>query len=184
MGGYERSVVGIMNNIDTIREKISLISKSKGINKILFVCLGNLCRSPMAEYLLRDCLKKSGNTSINISSSGLLNLMGKRVPEEINDLMNKSGIDISDHRSSTITREAIMESDLIIVMELRQKEKLVHQFPECTTRIFLLSQLDPANPEERDIADPIGQTQFFYQNCFNDIKVLVAGLAEYTLEKK
>ncbi len=170
-----------MNNLNTIQEKLSLISKTRGINKILFVCLGNLCRSPMAEYLMRDCLKNSGNSSITVYSGGLLYNVEKPVPQEINDLMKESGIDISGHRSRQVTREMIKECDLIVVMELRQKEELIKNYPECASRIFLLSQWDPSNSEERDVADPIGQTFSFYRNCFNEIKILVKGLAENIL---
>lgn len=168
-----------MNNFKSIREKIKGISRSRGIKEIIFVCLGNLCRSPMAEYLLRDRLESTGNTGIKVSSAGFLDQKGAYVPEEIYDLMNEAGIDISDHRSSPLSSERIRKSDLIIVMEVRQREELVLQYPEEASRVFLLSQFDRQNPEERDVDDPIGQTLDFYRNCFNEIKYLVEVLTEH-----
>ena len=182
MGGHEKSSCRIMNNISATYERIRQISQSRGINRIFFICLGNLCRSPMAEYLFRAYFKNRKNIIMNVSSAGFLNQRGKHVPEEISLLMKNSGIDISGHRSSPITPERIIDSDLIIVMEIKQKDELLRKYPECASRIFLLSQLDALNPEERDIGDPIGQTFSFYQYCFNEIKVLVEELARYILK--
>ncbi len=170
-----------MTNFDLIHEEIKGIFRSRGIKKILFICLGNLCRSPMAEYLLRDRLESTGNTGIKVSSAGFLDQTGALSPEEIHVVMNETGIDISRHRSSPITKEKIRESDLIIVMEKKQKEDLCRQFPEEASRIFLLSQFDKRNAEERDVADPIGQTLPFYKNCFNEIETLVKGLTEHII---
>lgn len=170
-----------MSNFESIQKKIKEISRSGGIKKILFICLGNLCRSPMAEYLLRNRLESNGNTEIKVSSAGFLDQTGSHSPEEIHTVMNEAGIDISQHRSSPISLERIRESDLIIVMEVRQREKLVRQYPEEISRIFLLSQFDGQNPEEKDVNDPIGQTLHFYRNCFNEIKTLVEGLTEHIL---
>ncbi len=136
----------------------------------------------MAEYLFRACFINSKNIILNVSSAGFLNQKGNHVPEEISVLMKNSGIDISGHRSSPITPERIIDSDLIIVMEIKQRDELLSKYPECASRIFLLSQLDALNPEERDIGDPIGQTFSFYQYCFNEIKVLVEEFARYILK--
>ena len=168
-----------MKNFNLIHEKINRISQSRGIRKILFVCLGNLCRSPMAEYLLRDKLKRKGETDIEISSGGFLDQKGAHVPEEIYNLMKEVGIDISKHRSSPIDKKRIKESDLIIVMEIRQEDQLVRLCPEEASRIFILSQFDKENPIRRDVADPIGRSSSFYRNCYVDINALVEGLTEH-----
>ncbi len=170
-----------MSNFESIQEKIIGIARSRGIKKILFICLGNLCRSPMAEYLSRSQLESNGKRDIKISSAGFLDQMGSHSPEAIHVVMNEAGIDVSQHRSSFVTEEKIREADLIIVMEKRQRENLCRQFPDEASRIFLLSQFDRQNPEERDVADPIGQALTFYRNCFNKIKTLVEGLTEHIL---
>jgi protein-tyrosine-phosphatase len=136
----------------------------------------------MAEYLFRAYFKNRKNIIMNVSSAGFLNQRGKHVPEEISALMKNAGIDISGHQSSPLTPERIKASDLIIVMEMRQRDELMSEYPECASRIFLLSQLSASNQEERDIADPIGQTFSFYQYCFNDIKALVEELARNILK--
>jgi protein-tyrosine-phosphatase len=66
-------------------------------------------------------------------------------------------------------------------MEKRQKESLCHQFPDEAYRIFMLSQFDYQNPEERDVTDPMGQALPLYKDCFNEIKALVEGLTEHIL---
>ena len=170
-----------MRNFESIQEKIKGISGSRGIKKILFICLGNLCRSPMAEYLSRNRLENKGKRDIKISSAGFLDQTGSLSPGEIHMVMNEAGLDVSQHRSSPITEEKITDADLIIVMEKRQRENLCRQFPDEAYRIFLLSQFDGQNPEERDVTDPMGQGLPFYRNCFNEIRTLVDGLTEHIL---
>lgn len=179
MGRHEKSSLSNMNDFNSAQEKINQISRSRSIKNILFVCLGNLCRSPMAEYLLRDHLEKSGNSTIKITSCGFLDQTGTPVPKEIYGLMNEAGIDISGHQSSPITWTRVRESDLIIVMEIKQKEELTHQYLEDAHRIFLLSQFDKQNPEERNITDPMGKPPSLYRICFNEIKFFVEGLASH-----
>ena len=170
-----------MSNFKLIQEKIKGISRSRGIKKILFICLGNLCRSPMAECLLRTRLESKGKRDIQISSAGFLDQTGFCSPEEIRVVMDEAGIDVSLHRSSPATEEKIREADLIIVMEKRQREYLCRQFPDEAYRIFMLSQFDYQNPEERDVTDPMGQALPLYKDCFNEIKALVEGLTEHIL---
>jgi protein-tyrosine-phosphatase len=170
-----------MSNFKSIQEKIKGISISRGIKKILFICLGNLCRSPMAECLLRARLESKGKRDIQISSAGFLDQTGFCPPEEIRVVMDEAGIDVSLHSSSPVTEEKIREADLIIVMEKRQREYLCRQFPDEAYRIFMLSQFDYQNPEERDVTDPMGQALPLYKDCFNEIKALVEGLTEHIL---
>lgn len=167
-----------MSNSNSVPEKIKKLKETRGIRKIYFICLGNLCRSPMAEYLCREEMKKKNIAGIEISSGGFLDQTGAHSPEEIHIVMKEAGIDISGHRSSPITEEKIRKSDLIIVMEKRQREDLVCLYPDEASRVFLLSQFDREIPEERDVEDPIGQRLTRYRSCFNEIKYLVEGLVE------
>lgn len=171
MGRHEEGIIRNMNNLNLPQERIKQISESRGIKKILFICLGNLCRSPMAEYMLRDYLNKNKKEDINISSAAFLDQRRATVPIEIYDMMCDAKINISDHKSKPFDQELIKESDLIIVMEIKQKEELSQRYPEDVSRIFLLSQFDEQNPEERDIADPMGQSLFEYRTCFDEIKM-------------
>ncbi|MEK6545082.1 MAG: low molecular weight protein arginine phosphatase, partial [Nitrospinota bacterium] len=87
------------------------------IKKILFVCTANICRSPMAEVILKEKLRNSGNTDISISSAGLMDMKGGRARDEAIEIIRNIGVDISHHRSRHLTDDMIKEADMVIVME-------------------------------------------------------------------
>ena len=85
------------------------------IRHILVVCVGNICRSPMAEALLRDALREQQD--ITVESAGLGALVDHPASEHAVDLMHERGLDITSHRAQQITPELIAQADLVLVME-------------------------------------------------------------------
>lgn len=99
--------------------------------RILVVCTGNICRSPMAAALLKhDC------DSIEIVSAGLHALDGRGADPLAIELMAERGIDIGSHVARQLTREVAANSDLILVMEVAQKREIELRFPEARGRVF------------------------------------------------
>jgi L-threonylcarbamoyladenylate synthase len=133
---------------------------------ILFVCTGNSCRSPMAEYLFKkylaeklvcpvDALEQKGYI---IRSAGTMGLVGFPATDEAVNACLAKGVDISAHRSSALTRQLIEQSDLIYVMSQAHGQAVVEICLEAAEKCMLLA-------EDRDIADPIGQSQSIYDSC-------------------
>ncbi len=145
------------------------------IHSVLIVCLGNICRSPMAEYLLKDKLSKAGMDGITVSSAGLLDLEGREPAPEIATILSELEISMADHRSRKLSGKLIADNDLIIVMETGQREEIIKALPTLADKVWLLSQFSKV-PEERDIPDPYGRTAFYYKACYSDIYFLVEGL--------
>ena len=87
------------------------------VNSILMVCVGNICRSPMAEALLIDRLSSRKYANIDIASAGVGALVGHEADAIAKNLMNEKGIDVSTHRARQLNTELISEYDLILVME-------------------------------------------------------------------
>jgi protein-tyrosine-phosphatase len=115
---------------------------------ILFVCLGNLCRSPMAEGIARDLVATeypglSGR--IGIASAGVAAMDGEPATPEAVRAMRARGIDISLHRSRRATPEIVDSSDLVLVMEDRHSERLM--MAGATGLVFLLTRLGEAAGE-------------------------------------
>jgi protein-tyrosine phosphatase len=96
------------------------------IKRILVLCIGNICRSPMAEGLLKEALPGH-----EISSAGLGALVGQPADPHAVALMQQQGIDISAHRARQLESWMIVTADLVLVMDMEQKRHLEQQYPLC-----------------------------------------------------
>ena len=86
-------------------------------NSVLMVCVGNICRSPMAEALVIDRLSDSNYSKTNIASAGVGALVGHEADATAKELMTEKNIDVSMHRARQLSTVLISEYDLILVME-------------------------------------------------------------------
>lgn len=140
--------------------------------RVLFVCTGNTCRSPMAEGLLKDIAKKN-KLDIEVASAGVFAMDGDKAANNAVEALRKIDIDISKHRSQNVTRELVDQADLILTMSLSHKETLLLNYPDLKGRIYLLNEY--ALNENRDIQDPFGRDLYNYEMTRNEIlKALIS----------
>ncbi len=138
---------------------------------ILFVCLGNLCRSPMAECFLRERLKREGREAeYQVRSAGTWASNGQPASAYAIQTMLERGIDISGHRSHSLTKKDVEEADLILVMEARHREAIGREFPESRGKLYLLSEMVG---RRHDIADPYGGPLVGYRRCARELERLI-----------
>ncbi|OGO12861.1 MAG: hypothetical protein A2Y53_07365 [Chloroflexi bacterium RBG_16_47_49] len=128
---------------------------------ILIVCTANICRSPMAEAILKRLVSERPDAEQwFIRSAGTWAVEGFHAASLSQYTMQMMGMDISSHQSQPVTLELIEQFDLILTMENDQKEGMVAQFGQYADRIFMLSEMVGLT---LDISDPIGGELVDYQ---------------------
>jgi protein-tyrosine phosphatase len=139
------------------------------VRSVLFVCLGNICRSPFGAHLAERLLNEAGLQGIRCSSAGLRPSQAMRSPDEACEASARFGLSLVEHVPQAVTRELIESHDMVWVMEHGQFVQLRAEYPEHADRIFLMSLLDPdarGGYERYNIADPFGCSLALYHACY------------------
>ena len=145
---------------------------------VLFVCTGNICRSPMAEGLFRNSMR--GRKDYRVLSAGVGAVNGQ-VPSRYSILaLQELGIDISNQRSRMLTADLVREADYIFGMTRGHVEAISLMFPQAAEKTFLLREFDDTlDSFEKDIPDPIGGSYEVYLDSRDQIEQGIASLVQY-----
>jgi protein-tyrosine-phosphatase len=147
---------------------------------IMFVCTGNLCRSPMAEGLLRKRLADQGlDARYKVVSTGTWALEGRHASHHAVKVMAERGIDISDHIARTITADEVSEAELILVMSREHKQIIHNTWPQYDWKVHRLSEIAG---KRKDVSDPYGGPIEEYRACADLIEDYVDRGLEQILE--
>ena len=143
----------------------------KQVEKILFLCYGNICRSPMAEKLAMRLLPK-----VEVSSAGFYDREGRSAPNEIQSAAKSLGINLSDWASKRVTREMVQRADLVVLMDLYNFRDYRREFSGEQTKVLFLGML--LDPPQLGITDPYGKAPDEIARILSEIETGVTALAK------
>ena len=136
------------------------------INRVLVVCVGNICRSPTAEWLLRHRLKRDGLT---IESAGLAALVGKPIDPMAESVLREHGVSAAGHVARQVSPELINVADIVLVMDRRHMSAVHAQVPHARGKTFLLGRWQ----NELAVPDPYGKSRSAFEDAFRMIDTAV-----------
>lgn len=135
-------------------------------NKLIFVCTGNTCRSPMAEAIYRNLDKES---NIKVSSRGLVVLFGEPINPKAEVVLKKHDLEIKNHVSKGLKESEIDENTLILTMTEANKRKIINTYPNALNVYTLKEYVG----EQGDVVDPYGGSLVDYEECYIELARLV-----------
>ncbi|HXG46419.1 MAG TPA: RpiB/LacA/LacB family sugar-phosphate isomerase, partial [Methylomirabilota bacterium] len=145
---------------------------------ILFVCTGNICRSPMAEGLFRHAVKGRGD--YRVLSAGVGAIEGLPPSEHAVRAVRELGIDISGQRSRMLTADLVQQADFIFGMTHSHVDAITLLYPQAAEKTFLLREFDETlDSFENDISDPIGGSYETYVACRDQIEQGIVSMLKF-----
>ncbi|MBI2387258.1 MAG: hypothetical protein HYV14_14795 [Elusimicrobia bacterium] len=135
--------------------------------RLMFVCTGNTCRSPMAAHLAREKLSRRGRPDIEVVSRGLsVAAAGEGMNAKAQATLEAQGVDASGHRAQTLTAADVAGTNLILTMTAAQAQAVLARHPEAKGKVFSLAEYAQRGG---DIADPYGGDEAAYLAAATEI---------------
>ena len=138
-------------------------------NRVLIVCTGNICRSPMAGALLTHRLRDRGVQAV-VESAGIRALVGYPADPLAQQLMANRGFDLSSHRARQLTPEMVRAFELVLVMDAGQQRAVESLDPSARGRVHRIGRVG-----KFDVPDPYGRGREAFEEAFTLIE---RGIAE------
>ena len=154
------------------------------IYRVVFVCTGNTCRSPMAEGLLKKMVEEQGAQMVNVTSAGTHAVDGQPANFLAISVSSMNEINLLKHRARLITKKIMERSDLIFALAQNHYDFLAAKFPKYIHKVHLLKNYAREEPlEEADVFDPIGAEGEVFREVFEDIKTELERVAVHVINE-
>ena len=148
---------------------------NRPVSRIVFVCTGNTCRSPLAEALMRRALDARGHGEIEVSSAGIGAWDGAPASEGSLLVGLEHGLDLSRHRARLLTRELARSADLVLAMSGQQRDRAAAL--GAGDRAHTLGEFAGGSGAGADVPDPFGADLDAYRVTFRQLETLVDAVA-------
>jgi len=150
--------------------------------KVLFICTGNVCRSPIAEGLFRHLVEIEGEgANVHIASAGIGAMDGSPPSQNSVDVMIDDRIDISSQRSQMLSPEMVQEYTHIFGMGRSHVDVIRSYFPESLEKTFVLREFIAKDDFDLDVPDPIGGDLDEYKETRDLIAEAMPGILRFVL---
>ena len=139
------------------------------MKKIMFICTGNICRSAMADGLMKKLVKDTGK-DIEVYSCGVFAEDGDRPTYNAIEVMERMDIDLRKHQATNIRNSNIKEMDIILCATQSHKNAVEQLYPELKRKIYTIKEYAGYEKEDWDISDPWGYDIEIYQFCAQQLE--------------
>lgn len=156
----------------------------QGARSLLFVCYGNIMRSPITERMLRRAVAERGIEGITVKSAGIHATPGTEAHPRAQVAAHELGLPLDSHRSRLLTTEMVSEADAILAMDFQNKAELLANFPQAKNKIFMLGAYAAAPAASCEIADPYFGDQDEARRCYRVLQACIDNLAESLWPKR
>lgn len=146
---------------------------------LLFVCLGNICRSPFAARFAEREAERRG-VSVTTSSAGFIRNTGRPTPPTGVSVASEYGVDLTKHRSALLDEEDLEAADVVFVMDTRNYHDLTQAHPDSEP--FFLRPIATRKPHAFEVVDPNREGRRTFERAYSDIARAVRALFDASVD--
>lgn len=147
------------------------------MKKIMFICTGNICRSAMAEGLMKK-LVNDNNKNVVVYSCGIYAEDGDMATYNAIEAIKDYGVDLREHRATNIQNSQIEDMDIILCATVSHKNTVIRIYPELKDKVYTMKEYAGFDTNDLDIPDPWGYDIETYRFCASTINKVLNKIIE------